>query len=199
MNKCDVYSFYDEGYSVGLTPSEVYRHGIEYIEQHEDFNGFCEAFDVEDYYTELMFERYTYDRAPLQLKYMAQAFLSSGYLKPLQEKLIRSQHKDQSWTKRIVPISYSCFDRRTSLPPHSDSAESADFFCLFYFTQNNWKPEWGGKVTLSHENGKVFWEHLPYDQSFLMINSQNPLFCHSVSEVTEDVPRKVISISFRIE
>jgi len=198
MNKCDVYNFYQEGYSVGITPSEVYRHGIDYIEQHEDFDGFCQAFDIEDYYTELMFERYTYDQAPLQLKYMAQAFLSSGYLKPLQEKLIRSQHKDQSWTKRIVPVSYSCFDRRSYLPPHSDSAESADFFCLFYFTEQ-WNEKWGGQVLLGHEDGDVFHEHYPYDQSFLMINCQNPYFTHEVAPVTEDVPRKVISISFRIE
>lgn len=198
MNKCDVHSFYNKGYSIGVTPSEVYRHGIEYIEQYGDqFDTFCQTFDVEDYFTELLFEKYTYDVAPLQLKYMAQAFLSSGYLKPLQEKIVRSQHKDQSWMKSIIPVSYSCFDRRTPLPPHSDSAESSDFFCLFYFNQE-WNEQWGGAIQFGHEDGEVYHQHYPYDQSFVMINSQNPYFTHSVTELVEPVQRIAISISFRI-
>jgi hypothetical protein len=208
--KFNTYQFYTGGYLLGITPKHIYDKAKEIVKNTKwcgeypklaDWFLLPQVGDQEEYqFTEHLRERFTYDRAPLEIKSLAEEFIRDPYFEPLRLSMVKDQYHKDGYMRNIRPTSYGLWNGQEDLPWHCDNHTPSDFFVIMYFGDTNmWKEEWGGQIRFGKENelGSIdlLEEHYPHDGTFAVVDSTSPLYRHSV--VAADMDKNRYALSFR--
>ena len=216
MFKFDVYSFYARGYSVGFLPKKIVQLCRQVIENTEwyydnELHVKYPAWNMlpddgtDEYYQEIIRELKSLNSAPSELKYIGECILSLPYFDELKRKLVKAQHKQNTWMRTFVPNGFGLWNGQVNLPWHSDINDSNHITILAYFTKNGeeWNRDWNGqlRIGVENENGDIdqVYEHYPIDGTFVVINNMSPLFQHSVVKNVDGKDRYTMSFRYCIK
>jgi hypothetical protein len=161
--------------------------------------------DMQDVpYQEAIRSLKTLGSAPPIMRYIGEQILTMPYFDELRYRLVKAQHRTDTWTRNFAPHGYGVWDGQTDLPWHSDINDSNDITILAYFTQNGtaWENEWNGQLQIGIEDqhGQVHQvhEHYPINGTFVVLNNMNPLFQHRVISNLRDKHRYTMSFGYCI-
>lgn len=214
MFQFDIYSFYTKGYTAGFIPKDLADECKELISETK-FEGdhvkypswnLLEGEDGADlYYEEVLRELKSLNCAPPEVKYIGERILSLSYFDDFKRRLVKPQHKNNTWMKTFVPNAYGMWNGQDDLPWHTDIDDGNDITILAYFTQDSevWNKDWNGQIKIGVEDefGEIHevYEHYPIDSTFVVINNMNPLFYHKVIRNIDNTNRYTMSFRYLIK
>lgn len=211
--KFDVYKFYTDGYLLSITPKHIYNKGREIINnttwigeypKFADWAHLPKIGEQEEYnFSEHVREKFSYEYAPLEVRYLADELIKDQYFEPLRYSLVKRQYARDRYMRSIRAASYSLWNGQEELPWHCDNHTPSDFFVIMYFTDSeHWDPEWKGQIKFGKEdyqgNIELLEEHYPHDGTFAVVDSSNPLYRHCVEGVYGTHNRYALSFRYNL-
>ena len=214
--KFNTYQFYTEGYLLGITPRHIYDKAHAIIKDTAWNDGYPQAADwfvlpnvvdgdnnAEYNFTEVFRERYTYDSAPLAVKFLAEEFIRDPFFDVLRNSLVKQQHQHERYMRNLTPNGYGLWNGQEDLPWHTDNNTSSDFFVLMYFGDTeSWNEQWKGQIQFGkeREDGSIeqLCEHFPHDGTFAVVDARNPLFRHRTFGCDPAHNRYALSFRYRL-